>query len=116
MTFKVEAIYRFLEYYEVEVNVVSLMQELHMCKCVFCYEHVLLLQAKHGGWVFLANCQLMTSWLPKLEKIIQTLEKSNPSPEFRLWLSSVPNDKFPIGILQRSVKMTAEPPKVNLES
>jgi len=62
--------------------------------------------------VFLANCQLMTSWLPKLEKIVQTLEKSNPNPDFRLWLSSVPNDKFPIGILQRSVKMTAEPPKV----
>jgi dynein heavy chain len=54
----------------------------------------------------------MTSWLPKLEKIIQTLENSHLSPEFRLWLSSVPNDKFPIGILQQSVKMTAEPPKV----
>nr|PNR35709.1 hypothetical protein PHYPA_021559 [Physcomitrium patens] len=67
--------------------------------------------AKKGGWVFLANCQLMTRWLPKLEKIIQALEKSNPNPEFRLWLSSVPNDKFPIGILQRSVKMTTEPPK-----
>jgi dynein heavy chain len=67
--------------------------------------------SKNGGWVFLANCQLMTSWLPKLEKVVQTLEKSNPNPDFRLWLSSVPNDKFPIGILQRSVKMTAEPPK-----
>ncbi|BFI30788.1 dynein axonemal heavy chain [Marchantia polymorpha subsp. ruderalis] len=67
--------------------------------------------SKSGGWVFLANCQLMTSWLPALEKIISTLEKSKPNPGFRLWLSSVPTDKFPIGILQRSVKMTAEPPK-----
>ncbi|CAM6118761.1 unnamed protein product [Calypogeia fissa] len=67
--------------------------------------------SKSGGWVFLANCQLMTSWLPTLEKIISTLEKSKPNPGFRLWLSSVPTDKFPIGILQRSVKMTAEPPK-----
>lgn len=77
-----------------------------------CEMDVLTWQAKTGGWVFLANCQLMTRWLPKLEKIIQALEKSQPHPEFRLWLSSVPNDKFPIGILQRSVKMTAEPPKV----
>ena len=56
----------------------------------------------------------MTSWLPHLEKVIQGLEKSNPHEMFRLWLSSEPNDKFPISILQRSVKMTAEPPKVNL--
>lgn len=55
----------------------------------------------------------MTSWLPQLEKVIQGLEKSNPHDMFRLWLSSAPNDKFPISILQRSVKMTAEPPKVN---
>ena len=56
----------------------------------------------------------MTSWLPHLEKVIQGLEKSNPHEMFRLWLSSEPNDKFPISILQRSVKMTAEPPKVKL--
>ncbi|MCO5578649.1 hypothetical protein L7F22_032493 [Adiantum nelumboides] len=67
--------------------------------------------ARSGGWVFLANCHLMTSWLPQLEKVIQELEKSNPHEMFRLWLSSEPNDKFPISILQRSVKMTAEPPK-----
>ncbi|KAI5057584.1 hypothetical protein GOP47_0027599 [Adiantum capillus-veneris] len=67
--------------------------------------------ARTGGWVFLANCHLMTSWLPQLEKVIQELEKSNPHEMFRLWLSSEPNDKFPISILQRSVKMTAEPPK-----
>ena len=73
-----------------------------------------MLQAKTGGWVFLANCHLMTSWLPHLEKVIQGLEKSNPHEMFRLWLSSEPNDKFPISILQRSVKMTAEPPKVKL--
>ncbi|MCO5600937.1 hypothetical protein L7F22_055054 [Adiantum nelumboides] len=67
--------------------------------------------ARSGGWVFLANCHLMTSWLPQLEKVIQELEKSNPHEMFRLWLSSEPNDKFPISILQRSVKVTAEPPK-----
>lgn len=54
-----------------------------------------------GNWVFLANCHLMTSWLPKLDKIIEGLEARKPHPNFRLWLSSSPNDLFPIAILQR---------------
>lgn len=64
-----------------------------------------------GGWVFLANCHLMVSWLVELEKIIDDLIDQNPHRDFRLWLSSVPTPQFPIGILQRSIKMTTEPPK-----
>lgn len=64
-----------------------------------------------GGWVFLANCHLMVSWLVELEKIIDDLADQNPHREFRLWLSSVPTPQFPIGILQRAIKMTTEPPK-----
>jgi len=64
-----------------------------------------------GNWVFLANCHLMTSWLPALDKIIEGLEARKPHPNFRLWLSSSPNDQFPIAILQRGIKMTTEPPK-----
>lgn len=64
-----------------------------------------------GGWVFLANCHLMVSWLVELEKIIDDLSDQNPHREFRLWLSSVPTPQFPIGILQRAIKMTTEPPK-----
>ena len=33
---------------------------------------------REGHWVFLANCHLMTSWLPTLEKSIQDLEGRNP--------------------------------------
>ncbi|CAD2220775.1 AAA+ lid domain/P-loop containing dynein motor region D4/Microtubule-binding stalk of dynein motor/ATP-binding dynein motor region/Dynein heavy chain region D6 P-loop domain/Dynein heavy chain AAA lid domain/Dynein heavy chain C-terminal domain containing protein, putative [Angomonas deanei] len=64
-----------------------------------------------GGWVFLANCHLMVSWLMDLERIIDDLAEQNPNADFRLWLSSVPTPQFPIGILQRCVKLTTEPPK-----
>lgn len=66
---------------------------------------------RHGHWVFLANCHLMTSWLPNLEKIIEGLENAKPHERFRLWLSSNPSPDFPISILQRGLKMTTEPPK-----
>ncbi|KAG5504460.1 hypothetical protein JKF63_04912 [Porcisia hertigi] len=64
-----------------------------------------------GGWVFLANCHLMVSWLVELEKLIDAIFEQNPHRDFRLWLSSVPTPEFPIGVLQRSIKMTTEPPK-----
>mmetsp|Transcript_11537 Transcript_11537/g.25166 ORF Transcript_11537/g.25166 Transcript_11537/m.25166 type:complete len:1708 (-) Transcript_11537:108-5231(-) len=64
-----------------------------------------------GNWVFLANCHLMLSWMPTLEKMIEGLVEGNPHPKFRLWLSSSPDPNFPIAILQRGIKMTTEPPK-----
>merc|ERR1711871_18260 len=67
-----------------------------------------------GFWVFLANCHLMLSWMPTLEKVIETYctdASAAPHEQFRLWLSSNPHPKFPISILQRGIKMTTEPPK-----
>ena len=64
-----------------------------------------------GGWVFLANCHLMTSWLPALEKIIEDLPNKKPHAKFRLWLSSNPTADFPINILQGALKLTTEPPR-----
>ena len=66
---------------------------------------------KRGNWVFLANCHLMLSWMPTLEKMIEALVEGVPNPNFRLWLSSCPDPKFPISVLQRGIKMTTEPPK-----
>ena len=66
---------------------------------------------REGTWVFLANCHLMTSWLPTLDKLIESFESRGPHENFRLWLSSSPSPSFPIAILQRSIKMTTEPPK-----
>ena len=64
-----------------------------------------------GKWVFLANCHLMLSWMPALEKIIENIIEGSPHPRFRLWLSSSPHPNFPITILQRGIKMTTEPPR-----
>ncbi|CAM9180031.1 unnamed protein product [Ectocarpus fasciculatus] len=66
---------------------------------------------KFGNWVFLANCHLMLSWMPTLEKTIETYIEGKPHPNFRLWLSSSPDPNFPITVLQRGIKMTTEPPK-----
>eukprot|EP00744_Colponema_vietnamica_P000902 GILI01001554.1.p1 GENE.GILI01001554.1~~GILI01001554.1.p1 ORF type:complete len:2075 (+),score=684.51 GILI01001554.1:415-6225(+) len=74
-------------------------------------EKMLLAGAQQGFWVFLANCHLSISWMPALEKLIEKVVKDGPHQKFRLWLSSDPHPKFPISILQRSIKMTTEPPK-----
>ncbi|GMH50243.1 hypothetical protein TrRE_jg3287 [Triparma retinervis] len=70
---------------------------------------------KVGSWTLLANCHLMLSWMPQLEKAVEAYcdEEANGKihPNFRLWLSSSPNPQFPITLLQRGVKMTTEPPR-----
>lgn len=66
---------------------------------------------KHGHWVFLANCHLSISFMPTLDKIVESIPAGSPHKDFRLWLSSSPHPQFPISILQTSLKMTTEPPK-----
>jgi len=70
-----------------------------------------------GSWLMLQNCHLLVKWLVELEKHIDKVSK--PHPDFRLWLTTEPTPEFPIGILQRSLKVVTEPPnglKLNLRN
>lgn len=64
--------------------------------------------AMRGWWVMLQNCHLLVKWLKKLEIITENLTK--PDKAFRLWLTTAPTDGFPLGILQKSIKVVTEPP------
>lgn len=68
---------------------------------------------KSGAWAMLQNCHLSKSFMPDLEAQVASLQSSHAgelSPTFRLWLTSMPVDFFPIFVLQTSVKITNEPP------
>lgn len=72
-------------------------------------------QAKdNGGWVFLQNCHLAKSFMPRLEELLKEIKEQGAEKvhdDYRLFLSSMPAGFFPVTILQGSVKVTNEPPK-----
>lgn len=45
-----------------------------------------------------------------LRDLVEKFRHDNVHRNFRLWLTSEPTDKFPVSVLQRSVKMTMERP------
>ncbi|XP_078523750.1 dynein axonemal heavy chain 10 isoform X2 [Lissotriton helveticus] len=70
-----------------------------------------------GQWLMLQNCHLLVKWLKDLEKAVERIVK--PHPDFRLWLTTDPIKGFPIGILQKSLKVVTEPPnglKLNMRA
>ncbi len=67
-----------------------------------------------GKWIVLCNCHLYTTWMGELSNIVQKIQEDEgeeeTDPNFRLWLTSMPNKEFPVSILQNSLKLTTEPP------
>eukprot|EP00825_Cyclidium_porcatum_P006754 TRINITY_DN1337_c0_g1_i4.p1 TRINITY_DN1337_c0_g1~~TRINITY_DN1337_c0_g1_i4.p1 ORF type:complete len:1759 (+),score=318.71 TRINITY_DN1337_c0_g1_i4:667-5943(+) len=75
---------------------------------------VLLQKAQGAGtWVLLQNCHLAKSWMPSLEKIVEQFPEENyiSNQNFRLFLTSMPVDYFPVSVLQNGLKLTTEAPR-----
>jgi len=73
---------------------------------------------KQGHWVILNNVHLMPRWLVELEKKLDIFAQEGSNERFRVFLTSEANPGIPIGILNRSIKLTNEPPqglKANLK-
>uniref|UniRef100_A0A4W3IJM0 Dynein axonemal heavy chain 1 n=1 Tax=Callorhinchus milii TaxID=7868 RepID=A0A4W3IJM0_CALMI len=66
---------------------------------------------ERGKWVFFQNCHLSPSWMPSLERLIETIDSDKVHRDFRVWLTSLPSNRFPVSILQNGSKMTIEPPR-----
>lgn len=51
--------------------------------------------------------------MPQLEIILEGIQDKSESihPDFRLFLTSMPADYFPVSILQNGIKLTTEPPR-----
>jgi len=100
------ALYRFAEDKNKEVASISLGQGQGPKA-----EALMEVATREGTWVLLQNCHLATSWMPKLDRILENMDPRKTNSGFRLWLTSYPSDKFPVAILQNGVKMTNEAPK-----
>jgi dynein heavy chain len=68
-----------------------------------------------GGWVILQNCHLGLGYMNDLLTIIPTEAEPEKAElwhdEFRLWITCESNNQFPLGLLQRAIKITNEAPK-----
>ena len=56
----------------------------------------------------LQNCHLGLKFMAEVETTIAKLDEINP--DFQLWITTEPHPKFPIGLLQMSIKITNEAP------
>ena len=67
-----------------------------------------------GGWVILQNCQLGLKFMEETEQTIIGFingDGQKPHDDFRLWITCEPHIRFPLGLLQKVIKVTNEPPK-----
>ncbi|XP_028982603.1 dynein heavy chain 7, axonemal-like [Diachasma alloeum] len=76
-------------------------------------QHLIKSCQREGAWVVIQNCHLAdASTMFLLEKIHEDkMTGTDALLGFRLWLSSLPSDNFPVGILQDGIKITSSPPR-----
>jgi dynein heavy chain len=65
--------------------------------------------AANGTWVLLQNCELGLDLMATMEEFLEKL-KEGMDPNFRLFITALPEPTFPLGLLQMSTKVTNEPP------
>jgi len=73
---------------------------------------------RNGHWVILNNLHLMPRWCNDLEKRLDEYALEGSHERFRVFLTSDPSNQLPIGLLNRSIKLTSEAPaglKANLK-
>ncbi|EDQ85634.1 uncharacterized protein MONBRDRAFT_38754 [Monosiga brevicollis MX1] len=96
---------------KIEVSEVSMGQgqEVHARRLVSNFQ-------QNGGWALLQNCHLALDFMLEVLDTVKTAE--NVHEDFRLWVTTEEHRKFPINVLQSSIKFTNEPPqgiKANLK-
>ena len=64
----------------------------------------------NGEWLFLQNIHLMPKWLKTLEEKMKEIAKEKGHEDFRLFLSAEPSGNIPVGILEKCIKLSNEPP------
>ena len=62
-----------------------------------------------GGWLLLQNFHLGLDYMDEL--LAKVTETEQVNDRFRCWITTEPHKKFPINLLQSSIKYTAEPPQ-----
>ncbi|XP_076808265.1 dynein axonemal heavy chain 5-like [Clavelina lepadiformis] len=62
-----------------------------------------------GGWLLLQNCHLGLAYMEELLEQLQTNDSIHE--RFRTWITAEVHPKFPINLLQSSIKYTNEPPQ-----
>ena len=77
-------------------------------------EAILKKYAKEGGWVMLQNCHLMSSWVPKLERLLEVVSE-DAHEDFRCFLSAEPPPissmhNMPESLMQSCIKVANEAP------